>query len=217
MSRETPQQHDSESGSPDGPAKQRPLATQLVGLAGRICFPLLVIGYLLPQIFFGLNCRSPRLPDAFPKYLFYFHNTGCLFNTALSEWTDFYMQGKSKGSPWSTLDDEIYSPMVTFGHISRLDRILLEIEYLLSVNRKDLAEPMGQELADWLAARHQELEPTAPPLRSVRFVTVRYPVGGEIAMPLGHWRERPFESSPPWSRTVLTRHSVGQAPAAKKR
>ena len=91
------------------------------------------------------------------------------------------------GGNWSTLPEEEYFQMQTFGYRTRLFELLY-----YATDWPQRADAAKRELAFWIADRYKEKYPTRPAPVAVRFVAGLHRADPE-KLPQGRWKKPSFE------------------------
>jgi len=148
-------------------------------------------------------------------FLAFHHRATCLFTRRKATWNDYHMQATTHPqlaeTSWFTLPDERYSPMESFGHMARVDRLFrrLATEFRLAkrAHKENASAPEDKlapgafpiypvtaarvgEIVQWYARRYRELNPDGERLTGLRLVRIKFPVGGPLANPQGRWYKR---------------------------
>lgn len=111
------------------------------------------------------------------------YSVSCLFDDRSERFTSFVVQVRYADSvAWEDFEEEAFFPMQPFGHRSRLDRLFSRFLW------QEAREPDRQELADWIARRHQTLNPHRPAIVAVRYMAFDTAIDPEFP-PEGHWHK----------------------------
>lgn len=150
---------------------------------------LFVYLWLVPILLVGVTGKRLAF---LPTYVNYQYGLGRLFIHETAGWVGFHFQVRLEGETgWREPPEEDYFPARPFGHFSRLGML-----YLIENASWESFRGVRGELTEYIARRHAELDPAAPPVEEVRFVATRWPVGGENARPDGPWETPPLSAIP---------------------
>jgi hypothetical protein len=150
------------------PKKMPPPPRRLLGVWDGFWVLALIALWLLPIFYVGSFRKDVR---ALPIYLRYQQRIACLFTGAVGNWSTYHVEIRREGETgFVELPEAGYFDMEIFGYRTRMHRILG-----FSRNR-----PRGgrrqREIAEYLHARHRELDATQGAIEELRFVRAWHPV-----------------------------------------
>jgi hypothetical protein len=136
---------------------------------------------------------------ALPAALRDFYSISCLFSRR-SEEVPFYLvelqHQHERG--WRRLPEHEYFRLLVFGYRTRCDRFM--------IRWGSQSRAARDELARWLARRHGEIHPDAPPVVAVRFLAGMHRIDPDVP-PQGRWR-KPERGV---GLALLSEHRFGEA------
>lgn len=170
------------------PTRRSEWGTRAIGIA----FGLL---WLLPLTMTAVVGYPPRaLP---PKVRDQF-SISCLFGQRPRVFDIYGVEVLRQGAGWRPLDLEPLFGLAPFGHRTRFDRFMARFGA-----RNDDAR---NELAQWIAHRTAELDPSSAPIVAVRFVVWKYSPD-DAPIPQGAW-DKAEACAAAGQRAVVSTHEI---------
>ena len=163
---------------------------------------IFLLVWLLPLLWAG-TVRAPV--PFYPNYLNLLYSVSDYFNDSVASWDVLYLQARRRGErEWIDLPREEYFRAKPFGHLLRLDMLLLkEAPFFFPPSPGDPFSGPRFELSRWLAIRTQRLQPDRAPVAAIRYVRVRHRVGRDLEAPAGRWSNPPLSEIPAARRRVI--------------
>jgi len=168
---------------------------------------LLFYAWVFPISYQAIFDRSPPAYKPFDDV----HNLGGLFARSQTNVAFHYIQIQLEDDPaWIDLPEEgKYSSLVATGYTKRLPWLLVFIDVAEWRGQKAFAYRQRDEVAKWIAARHQKLNPGAAAVTAVRFLYGWQLFSHHLPPPEGRFRVPPLASLEPENFRVLSQHPLG--------
>lgn len=177
---------------PDGPADppgDPPSDTpRLMGIGGIVASLFFLVVWLGPITYVGSAGRDLyKVGDIdVHRDLRHMHRVACLFTREVGAWGTYHIEVRpDRGAEWVELPLDGYFDMSIFGYRTRFHRLLGK-----SYRRRG-GRNRARYMARWIADRYAALNPDAPPLYGVRFVSASRTVE-ELLKEEGRFHKRPL-------------------------
>lgn len=179
--------------SDEQPAKAAP-TRRLMTVGGALASVLFLVVWLGPITYVG---SAGRDIDWMPRDLRHMQRVACLFTREVRSWGTYHVEIRPKpGAAWVELPLAGYFDMSIFGYRNRFHRLVGKS------HRRPGGHARSRYLAWWIAQRHAALNPGAPPLAGMRFVS-SYKTVDELRREEGRYCEPTLDELPPRRKRVL--------------
>jgi len=181
--------------SPDPSAPEAtPAATRMMSGLGVVASLVFVFAWLGPITYVGSAGKDIKWMH---RDLRHMQRVACLFTKEVGAWGTYHIEVRpSAGKDWVELPLDGYFDMSIFGYRTRFHRLLGK-----SYRRRG-GRARAEYMARWIADRHHQLDPDAPKLGGVRFVSASRRVE-TLLKEKGRFRKQALADVPKRRRRVL--------------